>query len=399
MSQLLSTPSDCCKPCPSPLVENIPGVQGPPGDDGTNGTNGVNAYTLLTASFVMPAEAANVTVAVLDGSWCVVGENVVVGKFGDAAFGTFQVVQVVSSVSVILKNIEDTGTGAYASNSPPATVFPSGATVGPSGIQGVTGSAPAGVFLVANNLSEGVLATKQANLGIGTAGTRADGYFFQVANNLSEGTPATMRTNLGLGTAAVKDSGVTNTKLPPIDTTFTNGDAVFATATGLQTKTAANARLALGIGGGLVGNYVLVQTLHASNTVADAFNNGADVTVPLNTLVSDSGSIASFNAGTNTLTLPAGTYRVRASVMGYQVGLFQAWLYDSTHNTVIARGSVASSDVLTANVGISLISGRFTIAGATTFILQAHGTSAGSFGPQCALGQEVYASLELEQES
>lgn len=398
MSFVTPSPECCARPCPSPLVENIPGVQGPPGANGTNGTNGRDSFTATTADFTMPAEGAQVTVDVLESRWAVIGQYVFVGKLASAVSGTFIVNQVPDALHLVLTNAANTGAGLYTGNSAPGSVFPSASAVGPAGQQGTTGSAPAGVFLVANNLSEGVLATKQSNLGIGTAGTRADNFFFQVANNLNEGVPATMRTSLQLKTAALLDAGVTNTKLPPIDTTFTNGDSVWATASGLQTKSAANARLALGIGGGIVGNYVLCQDIHASNSVPPAFNNAVPVQVPLNTKKADTGSIATLVG--NVLTLPVGTYRVRASVPGFQCGIFQALLWNTFNNVLEFMGSVGSSDALSTTTGWSFVNGLLVVAGSSkTYELRAQCVTPGSFGAQCAFGDEVYASLELEQQS
>lgn len=345
----------------------------------------------------MPAEGAQVTVDVLESRWAVIGQYVFVGKLASAVSGTFIVNQVPDALHLVLTNAANTGAGLYTGNSAPGSVFPSASAVGPAGQQGTTGSAPAGVFLVANNLSEGTPATMRSNLGLGTAATAATEDFFAVANNLSEGVAATKRSNLGLGTAAQLDAGVTASKLPPIDTTFTNGNAVFATASGLQTKTAANARLALGIGS-TVGNYVLCQDQHASNTVAQPFNNGLFVVVPVNTKVSDAGGIATL-AG-NVLALPTGTYRIRASVPGYQVGLFQARLFNVSDAAVEFYGSVGSSDAGSTTTGLSLLSGRLVVAaGPKSYRLEAQGTAAGSFGAQCAFGTEVYTSWELEQET
>jgi hypothetical protein len=67
---------------------------------------------------------------------------VAVNQPGDAAFGHFQVTDVISGTVIELTNLEDAG-GHYASNSAPATVFPDLSRVCPAGLQGLDGLAGA----------------------------------------------------------------------------------------------------------------------------------------------------------------------------------------------------------------------------------------------------------------
>lgn len=212
--QAIPSPLDCSQQCIPSGTSSTPGPQGPAGAAGADGTNGVNAYTLsTTGTDVMPDEGDSVTVTTSSSTaWMAVGAIVYV-QF----WGWLRVTATPTSTSVTLLNIEDSGTGAYADNAAPGTVLPAGARIVPSGPQGVGGSTPADALLASANLSD-----------VDDVGSSRD--------------------NLGLGTAAVLDTGVTNGLLPPIDTTFTSGDAVFATGTGLQTKTASDARTALGLG-------------------------------------------------------------------------------------------------------------------------------------------------------
>lgn len=391
---IASSPTpECCTTCTAPTDVNVPGVAGSNGAAGSAGTNGLNAFSsIVGGATLVPAFGASETVelAAPAGSlWIGQSQTLYV-----QSYGYFRVDAIPDPTHVTLFNL------GYAGNVDGNGIitFADGTRVQPGGVAGSAGSGGAGAFLVANNLSEGDLATKQSNLGIGTAGTRADNFFFQVANNLNEGVPATMRASLLLLSAALKDAGVTNGKLPPIDTTFTNGDSVWATASGLQTKTAANAKLALGLGGGLVGNYILCQDIHASNSVPPAFNNAVPVQVPINTKKADTGGIATLVG--NVLTLPVGTYRVRASVPGFQCGLFQALLWNTFNNVLEFMGSVGSSDALSATTGWSFVNGLLVVAGSSkTYELRAQCVTPGSFGAQCAFGDEVYASLELEQQS
>lgn len=139
MSQALPSASNCCYPCAEPVITTTPGPQGDAGADGADGADGLNAYTLLTSGFTMPAELANVTVAVANSDWMTVGQKVFIGKLSSAARGTFEVISKPDSAHAILENMEDTPNSAYVDNSAPGTVFPNGSAVSPSGLQGPKG--------------------------------------------------------------------------------------------------------------------------------------------------------------------------------------------------------------------------------------------------------------------
>lgn len=105
---------------------------------------GKNSFSITTANFSMPAEGGTVTVNVSNvgqytGKWGAFGQVVFVSKLlgGSGYFG----VASTTSTTMTLVNIKDTGTGAYATNPAPGTVFTSGANVSPSGLQGLTGLA------------------------------------------------------------------------------------------------------------------------------------------------------------------------------------------------------------------------------------------------------------------
>jgi hypothetical protein len=277
---MLPSVGGCCETCEEQPSVQVPGPQGDPGADGTNGTDGINAFTTCD-SFTMPAEGANVTVTCGNSDWCDAGE--IVYATGGAAKGWFEVQSKPNSTSVILKNVENTASSEYSPNSPPGTVFPNASTLQPSGLQGPEGPAadPSLFFQIANNLSEGTAATMRSNLGLGSIAMFDQGVSNGQVPNIDDAggigndevvwgngiaiegrTPAQTRTGLGLGTAALLDSGVANGNLPPVDTTFDAGDVLFATAGGVQTKTADQARTALGV----IGGYGLLGSLINQST-------------------------------------------------------------------------------------------------------------------------------------
>jgi hypothetical protein len=121
-----------CQPCCATAIPvNVPGPEGP---EATDGATGVNATTFTTADFVIPAAGANVTVAVEDSSWMVVGQILV---FGGPA--NFQVVSIPNTTSVELMNLGYTGDVVAGST------IVSGTQVSPSGVQ-ATLQAPLTVY-------------------------------------------------------------------------------------------------------------------------------------------------------------------------------------------------------------------------------------------------------------
>lgn len=119
--------NDCCSPCPDVQTVNVPGVQGEPGADGEDGVNGVNAFTTVAANFVIPAIGANVTVAVGNSTWMVIGQKIWISDGTDQ--GTFEVVSIPGPSSVELEFL------GYVDDSSAGATINSGAGVSPSGAQ------------------------------------------------------------------------------------------------------------------------------------------------------------------------------------------------------------------------------------------------------------------------
>lgn len=191
----------------------------------------------------MPAEGADVVVDVASSEWMVIGSIVYVQNWG-----WMRVTALPSTTSVTLENIEDTAAGEYTENAPPGTSLAAASRIGAGGLQGPEGPAVVGALLAANNLSD-------------------------VAD------VATSRNNLALGDAALATLGVGNAEVAQNDGALTDGDAVFATATGIETQTAATARTSLGL------QDMATQDSNAVNIQGGAVNAVLGDTTPENATI------------------------------------------------------------------------------------------------------------------
>ena len=199
----MSCSSNCCEP----VNVNVPGPEGPGGGNGTNGTDGLNAFSsIVGGATLVPAYGATATVelTVPPGSlWVGQGQTLYV-----QSFGYFRVDAIPDDSHVTLFNLGYTGN----INGNGILTFAAGARVQPGGLEGPAGSTPGGVFLVANNLSEGTQVTMRANLGLGALAVLStinnalwSGAALAVANGGTGSTTAVAaRTALGLGDMAVQ---------------------------------------------------------------------------------------------------------------------------------------------------------------------------------------------------
>lgn len=138
--------------CNTVEISNIPG---PTGTTGPGGSNGVNAFTITTATFVLPAAMGTVTLLVGSSLWMAIGQNLFVSDGTNVA--NFQVVSFPGATSVLLKWLN------YPGDAATGTTFATNATVSPSGLEG-----PALANTFANGLTTGTTkATAQTNLGLG----------------------------------------------------------------------------------------------------------------------------------------------------------------------------------------------------------------------------------------
>lgn len=102
---------------------------------GLPGANGKNAYNFTTASFTMPAVSADATITVrttgqFTNQWAIRGQIVYI-----TGAGHFEVQSLVGNNQIVVRNL------GYTGNNAPAVTIPSGATVSPAGLIGLTGAA------------------------------------------------------------------------------------------------------------------------------------------------------------------------------------------------------------------------------------------------------------------
>jgi hypothetical protein len=376
MASTLPSVSPCCTPCEEPTSVEVPGAAGAAGADGANGADGVSAFSVTTAQFTMPAELANVDDVDVDVStWMTPNQNVYVQNAG------WMEVQTKSdSTHVTLKNLKDTSSGAYLDNVAPGTVVAASNHISPGGLQGQASTIPAGVLLVANDLSDvNDSSTSRINLGveIGTDVQAFNVLLLAISNLVTSAD--TMPYFTGLNTVALTDlTSFARTLLDDVD--------------------AATFRATLGIPGGIAST-AYFEEQQASGVNGGSFTNGAWRTRALNTEVFDPDSIASVAASQITVAT-TGTYRIRGWAGAYSVEGHQVRLQNITTTTEIAYGSpvysLGSSNISTVEARVALTAGdviELQHQCQTTVATVGLGIS-NSWG-----GTQVYSGLKIELEA
>jgi hypothetical protein len=150
--------------------------------------------------------------------------------------------------------------------------------------------------------------------------------------------------------------------------------------------------------------YVLVEDQKSSGTAAGTFTSGAWRTRTLNTLVADTGSIASL--ASNRVTLPQGTYRCYISAPAAQVDNHQLRLQNITAGTTLLTGTSEYSGDIAGNAQTrSIIAGRFTLGASSALEVQhqckttSTHAGTGAMGAAASFGTEIYAVFECWKEA
>jgi hypothetical protein len=148
-------------------------------------------------------------------------------------------------------------------------------------------------------------------------------------------------------------------------------------------------------------DYLHVRDEKASGTAGGTFTAGAWQTRTLNTQKTNTISGASIDTGTSVVTLPAGTYDVRARLPASRVNAHIARLYNITGAAVLVGGTTGNTNSSGAYaMDSSHVNGRFTLAGITTIRLEHYcantiATNGWGIPANLASTTEVYAEMEI----
>jgi hypothetical protein len=138
-----------------------------------------------------------------------------------------------------------------------------------------------------------------------------------------------------------------------------------------------------------------VRDEQSSGADGGSFTSGAWRTRTLNTVLTN--EISGASLASNQITLPAGTYYIKARAPASEVVEHKAKLRNTTDNSDTLIGSSAS--VVNFNTLDSTVIGRFTIAGVKVFELQHRSSTTRAttgFGRSAGFSVvEVYSEVEI----
>lgn len=143
---------------------------------------------------------------------------------------------------------------------------------------------------------------------------------------------------------------------------------------------------------------IIIEERQNQNVHGGTFLGAAWRTRALNTEVVDTANIASLSA--NQVTIPAGTYRVKAFGSAMRVGGNRLALYNVTDSVYVIIGSTGHSAVSTDGNNESLLAGEITITATKVFELRHYcNTNVADFGFGFAsnIAQEIYSRIIFER--
>lgn len=189
-------------------------------------------------------------------------------------------------------------------------------------------------------------------------------------------------------------------------TAGTYGDATHAPQIAIDAAgritSASNVTISGGGGGGGALTMLLVSDVKSSTTAGGTPTINAWTTRTLNTIDVDTAGTASISS--NAITVPAGTYRVRARAPFYQCKQARIRLFDQTNSAVLVTGSSHYTETTTIETLDAALWGRFTVAGSTAirveyFVVNATGSTSGlGVATSTASTSEIYTQIWLEKE-
>lgn len=142
--------------------------------------------------------------------------------------------------------------------------------------------------------------------------------------------------------------------------------------------------------------YIKCTNTQSSGVAGGTATTGSFQTMILNTKDNDTGSLATLS--TNTVSLPAGTYKVYAFCNFRGTDFTQTRLYNSTDSAVLINGTSVKPASASGLIDSSVIIGIFTISGTKTVIYQYYASSTSSssdLGQPSSAGTEIYAVIEF----
>lgn len=152
----------------------------------------------------------------------------------------------------------------------------------------------------------------------------------------------------------------------------------------------------------------MAKYMHVRSQFASGTNGGSCTTVtwnprPLNTVITN--NISGASLGSNRVTLPAGTYYIRATGVTCVIGSHSMRLRNITDGATVPNliGTVGNTGVSADNQNVVTLNGYFTIAGSKVLELQHYTSntrSGNGLGNAAAAGEvENYSDFEIWQVS